>query len=180
MSGDRYYGLYRGTVQSNVDPLQLGRLQIVVPSVAGASDQSWANPCSALAGSSLGAFALPPAGANVWVMFEAGDPADPVWMGGFWDSSTRPPASPAVETMKVVATSGVTLTITDTPGAAMVELKTAAGAKISLGPTGIEIDNGTGASIKLQGPMVSVENGTASIKLQGPMVNVNSGALEVM
>lgn len=159
-----FYGLYRGTVHSNADPLMLGRLQVSVPEVAGASDLSWANPCVAFAGSGKGPFALPPTGSNVWVMFEKGNPADPVWMGGFWDQANRPPANPAQELMKVLATDGLTVTLTDQPGATMLEIELSSGPKLSLGPSGISIDSGTGAKIELQ----------------GIRVNINSGALEVM
>ncbi len=164
MSSVTFHGIYRGTVVSNLDPLMLGRLQIDVPDVPGASRQSWANPCVAFAASDKGPFALPPVGANVWVMFEKGSPADPVWMGGFWDQSNRPPASPAQEMMKVFKTDALTVTLTDQPGAAMLEIELASGPKLSLGPAGITIDSGTGAKIELQGIRVSV----------------NSGALEVM
>ncbi|MFL6844088.1 MAG: phage baseplate assembly protein V [Allosphingosinicella sp.] len=163
MTADRYFGLYRGTVSNNVDPMLLGRLQVKVPSVPGASELSWAMPCTGYGGSSVGFFALPPVGTNVWVQFEEGDSSAPVWMGVFWDSATRPPADPPVELMKVFKTSGITVTITDTPGAAMFEIKTASGAKIGLGPTGIEIDNGMGASIKLQGPQTSVNGGALEV-----------------
>jgi hypothetical protein len=163
MSSDRYFGMYRGVVKANLDPLQLGRLQVDVPSVPGASPLSWALPCTGYGGSDVGFFALPPVGANVWIQFEEGNSDDPIWMGVFWDSSTRPPADPPLEQTKVFKTAGVTVTIMDIPGAATFELKTAAGAKIALGPTGIEIDNGAGASIKLQGPQTSVNGGALEV-----------------
>ena len=31
MSGPTYYGIYRGTVVNNIDPMQIGRLQVQVP-----------------------------------------------------------------------------------------------------------------------------------------------------
>jgi uncharacterized protein involved in type VI secretion and phage assembly len=161
--GPRFYGIYRGTVRSNLDPLSLGRLQCDVPSVPGASSDSWARPCASFAGSGVGVFVLPATGSYVWVQFEEGNPADPIWMGGFWDDLARPPATPAVEMTKMFKTANVTLTITDTPGAAMIELKTDAGGKIVIGPTGIEIDNGMGASIKLEGPKVTVNSGALEV-----------------
>jgi hypothetical protein len=163
MSTDRFFGLYRGTVVSNVDPMGLGRLQVDVPSVPGAATLSWAMPCSGYGGSGVGVFALPPVGANVWIQFEEGNASDPVWMGVFWDGVIRPPAAPPLELMKVFKTSGITVTITDTPGAAMLEIKTETGAKIVLGPMGIEIDNGMGASIKLQGPQTSINGGALEV-----------------
>ena len=152
-------GLYRGTVVNTVDPLQMGRLQVNVPSALGASDLSWAKPCVPYPGW----FMLPPVGTLIWVMFEEGNPADPVWMGVFWDDMNRPPATPALEMTKVLKTDGITLTIDDVPGAATVTLETALGAKIVMGPSGIEIDNGMGAKIAMQGPQVSVNSGALEV-----------------
>ena len=160
-----YPGLYRGTVSSNVDPLQLGRLQVQVPGVPGASSLSWALPCAPFGGKAgIGGFALPPVGANVWIMFEGGSCSDPVWMGTFWSAAQAPPAQPAVEQSKIFKTDGLTVTLTDLPGAAVLEIEMASGAKLTMGPRGIELDNGQGAKIAMSGPQVSV----------------NSGALEVM
>ena len=40
----KYYGKYRGTVLNNIDPMQMGRLQVQVPDVAGLIPTSWAMP----------------------------------------------------------------------------------------------------------------------------------------
>lgn len=156
-------GIYRGKVESNLDPLQQGRLQVSVVGVPGASSSSWARPCAPFAASGKGGFVLPPSGANVWVMFEAGNPQDPVWMGGFWDAQSLPPASPAVEEMKVFQSDALTVTLTDGPGPGMLEIKLSSGAKIAMGPSGVEIDNGQGGSIVLEGPKVSVNNGALEV-----------------
>jgi hypothetical protein len=144
--------------------LQRGRLQLEIPGVPGASSLSWANPCSPFGGKSgIGSFALPPVGANVWVMFEGGSPADPVWVGTFWSADEPAPAQPAIEQTKIFKCDGLTVKLTDIPGAAMLEVTMASGAKLVMGPTGIEIDNGTGATIKLQGPQVSINNGALEV-----------------
>lgn len=70
-----YYGIYRGTVVSATDQTMSGRLQVSVPTVGGVAN-SWAAPCR-----DYRSIAVPPIGAAVWVMFEAGNPAHPVWMG---------------------------------------------------------------------------------------------------
>ncbi|HKX90963.1 MAG TPA: phage baseplate assembly protein V [Sphingomicrobium sp.] len=161
---DLYHGLYRGVVKGNTDPMQRGRLQVEVPGVPGASSMSWASPCSPFGGKSgMGTFILPPVGANVWVMFEAGSPVDPVWIGTFWGSGDTTPAQPATEQTKIFKCDGLTVKLTDVPGAAMLEISIASGAKLKMGPNGIEIDNGTGATIKLQGPQVSVNNGALEV-----------------
>lgn len=80
----RYYGKYRGKVENNIDPMQLGRIQVSAPAVLGDGTLSWAMPCTPYAGSGVGFFAIPPVGANVWVEFEGGDPDYPIWAGCFW------------------------------------------------------------------------------------------------
>lgn len=161
---ETYPGLYRGTVSNNVDPMQLGRLQVQVPGVQGQSELSWALPCAPFGGKNgIGGFSLPPVGANIWIMFEGGSPADPVWMGTFWSAQEMPPAQPAVEQTRIFKTEGIEVKLTDIPGAAMLEIKMASGAKLTLGPTGIEIDNGQGAKIALTGPQVNVNNGALEV-----------------
>ncbi len=56
-SGDsvgRYYGKYRGTVVSNVDPMQMGRLMVQVPDVYGMTPSTWALPCVPSGGKQMG------------------------------------------------------------------------------------------------------------------------------
>lgn len=156
-----YYGKYRGKVANNVDPQQLGRLQVSVPAVLGEGRMSWATPCVPFAGNGVGFFAIPPVEANVWVEFEGGDPDYPVWSGCFWGTG-EVPASPALAGMNVLKTRMATLTLSDLPGTAGITLETTAGMKIAVTATGIEISNGA-----------------ATIQLTGPSVSVNSGALEV-
>jgi len=75
-----YFGLYRGSVVANSDPLLLGRLKVVVPSVTGRQASVWALPVlqSPYTVSSL---KLPPVGRLVWILYEAGNPSSPVWLG---------------------------------------------------------------------------------------------------
>jgi uncharacterized protein involved in type VI secretion and phage assembly len=155
----QFFGKYRGTVENNVDPRQLGRIQFSVPTVLGENRLNWAMPCVPYAGPDVGFFAIPPVGANVWIEFEGGDPDFPIWTGCFWDSGDVP-TSPAVAEKKVLKTDVGTVTLDDTPGAGGLTIETTAGMKIAIDSQGIEINNGQGASIKLQGPKVSI-NGTA-------------------
>jgi hypothetical protein len=75
-------GIYRGTVTQNADLLGQRRLQVRVPGVSGDQDL-WAAACLP----PDGADRTPSIGDDVWVAFESGDPARPVWIG-------RPAASP--------------------------------------------------------------------------------------
>lgn len=80
-----YYGKYRGVVVNNVDPMGQGRIQVQVPNVLDASS-SWAVPCLPAGGSPQAQFQPPRVGAGVWVEFEGGDPANPIWAGNMWNA----------------------------------------------------------------------------------------------
>jgi Type VI secretion system/phage-baseplate injector OB domain len=161
-----FFGKYRGTVTNNVDPLVLGRVQVSVPAVLGSGQLSWAMPCSPYAGAQVGLFLVPPVGANVWVEFEAGDPDYPILAGCFWGTG-EVPASPAVPNMKVFKTDGITLTVSDVPGAGGFTLEVdppvvATSLKLVLNTSGIELSNGS-ANVKLTPASVSVNNGALEV-----------------
>lgn len=158
--GARLDGLYRGEVASNLDPDRKGRVQIKVPSVFGDNPLTWAMPCIPYAGPGVGHYFIPPKGAKLWIMFERGDPEHPVWMGCYWDSADDVPASPQVPQLKILKTDTVTVTIDDGAGPPGVTIETRAGMKVVIGPKGIEISNGLGATVKLEGPKTSI-NGAA-------------------
>jgi hypothetical protein len=168
MSGE-FLGKYRGTVVSNVDPLQQGRLQIQVPDVAGLTPATWAMPCVPIAGINMGMVALPMIGSGVWVEFEQGDPDHPIWVGCYWGSGLEMPkmslsASPAVPCITLQTPLMNGMVISDVPGpTGGILLKTTAGAMISVSNIGIEISNGLGATIKLEGPTVNINGGALTI-----------------
>ena len=120
--GKRHYGKYRGKVAGNIDPLQLGRIQVACPAVLGDGRLAWALPCTPYAGPGVGFFAVPPEGADVWVEFEGGDPDYPIWAGCFW-SAGQVPAQPALASTKMLKTDGLTLKVDDLPGAGGVTLE---------------------------------------------------------
>jgi type VI secretion system secreted protein VgrG len=80
----RYHGKYRGYVHRTDDPLKLGRVQAVVPRLCGDTPLGWALPCSPYAGPDQGLFLVPEIGSGVWIEFEGGDLASPIWSGMWW------------------------------------------------------------------------------------------------
>jgi hypothetical protein len=106
----QFFGKYRGNVVNNVDPEELGRVQVSVPSVRGEGSLAWAMPCVPYAGPGVGLFLVPPVGACVWVEFEGGDPDSPIVAGCFW-SEGQVPVSPAVPTTRAFVSEGVSLVI---------------------------------------------------------------------
>lgn len=157
---EKFYGKYRGQVLNNVDPLQLGRVQVTCPAVLGSETPSWAMPNAPFAGMGVGLFAIPPIGTNVWVEFEGGEPDKPIWAGCFWGPGEVPatPAVPQIVTLKTLLGS-----ITINEVLSSVTIETVQGARIALSPLGIEINNGQGATIQLTGPQVSVNNGALEV-----------------
>jgi uncharacterized protein involved in type VI secretion and phage assembly len=140
----------------------LGRLRVKVPDVYGEEESGWALPASPYAGNGVGLFLIPPTDASVWVEFEHGDPDYPIWAGCFW-ATGEVPASPGVAEMKVLKTDTATITLNDLPGAGGVTIETQAGMKIKIDATGIEINDGLGASVKLQGPRVSINDSALEV-----------------
>ena len=163
----QFFGKYRGIVTDIQDPLLIGRIRARVPDVMGDLESGWAMPCFPFSGSGSGFFALPTVGAGVWIEFEHGDPDYPIWAGGWYGAvSDVPPEllAPPYKKVLLKTDGGTSITLDDTPGIGGIKLETSGGQKITISPTGIEIDNGMGAKITLQ----------------GPKVDVNSGALEVI
>jgi uncharacterized protein involved in type VI secretion and phage assembly len=156
-----FFGKYRGTVTDNKDPLLIGRIRANVPDVTGDADSGWAMPCAPFGGSGVGFFAVPAEGAGVWIEFEHGDPDYPIWSGCWFGSVADLPPTllvppPPYKKVMVVTEGGHSILLDDTPGIGGITLETADGAKIVMNALGVEISNGLGASVKLEGPQVSV------------------------
>jgi uncharacterized protein involved in type VI secretion and phage assembly len=169
VSTHQYLGKYRGTVLNNIDPMQLGRLQVVVPDVAGTIPGTWAMPCFPIAGKLMGAYLIPQIGAGVWVEFEQGDLDHPVWSGCYYGSAAEVPTLafagvPASPNIVFQTAAQNTLVISDLPGpTGGITLRSTTGATIVVNDTGIYIQNGKGASLVMTGPTVTINNGALAV-----------------
>ena len=163
--GKKYYGKYRGTVINNIDPMQIGRIQVMVPDVSNFIPSSWAMPCLPIAGKQMGVYMIPQIGSGVWVEFEQGDPDFPIWTGCFWGLVAEVPAlalagNPASPSMILQSGLQNTLMVSDLPGpTGGIVLKSTTGALLIVNDTGIYIQNGKGASIVMVGPTVTINQG---------------------
>jgi len=170
---DRFYGKYRAQVISNADPEQLGRITVRVPDVLGELESTWALPCVPAAGNRAGCFIVPPAGSQVWVEFEQGDPDYPVWTGGFWGATDDLPGvaiSPAAigpgQNIVLQTTGQNMIAASDSPPAQTsggIVLRSKDGAMIVVNDNGIYIDNGKGATITMVGTIVDVNHGSLTV-----------------
>ncbi len=161
----QFWGKYRGTVINNIDPMVMGRIQVMVPDVSAVLPTSWAMPCAPVGGLQTGFFAVPMIGAGVWVEFEQGDPDYPIWAGCYWGS---PAEVPVLSHLVPPGLSGVTIqtvlqngiVVSDLPGpTGGIMLKSTTGATIIVNDTGIYIQNGKGASIVMVGPTTTINAG---------------------
>lgn len=170
-SSKQYYGKYRGTVINNVDPMQIARIQVLVPDVSGLAPTTWALPCTPYGGINAGMFAVPAVGSGVWVEFEQGDPDYPIWVGTFWGSAAETPflaksvpaPTPAI-TLQTPFKNGLVISDAAGPsGVGGITLQSASGATIAVNDVGITISNGKGAIISLTGPTVDINLGALTI-----------------
>ncbi len=169
----KFYGKYRGTVINNLDPMQIGRVQVIVPDVSHVVPTSWAMPCVPVAGKQSGTFMIPQIGAGVWVEFEQGDPDFPIWVGGFWGIAAEvpalalvPPPIPPGQNICIQSTLQNMMMVSDAPPTPItggIVLKSTTGAMLVVNDSGIYINNGKGASITLIGPAVTVNLGALTV-----------------
>ena len=168
-SSPKYFGKYRGTVTNNVDPMQVGRVQLMVPDVPGFASMAWAMPCVPLAGLQSGFFIVPPVGASVWVEFERGNLDYPIWVGGYWGIAAEVPlggANPTPASPPIVIQTQLkhSITISDADaGTGGIVLQSPDGASIAVSRSGITLSNGQGATIRLAGPTVDINNGALTV-----------------
>jgi uncharacterized protein involved in type VI secretion and phage assembly len=161
----KYYGKYRGTVMNNIDPLQIGRIQAIVPDVSNYIPTSFAMPCVPLAGKQMGTYMVPQIGSGVWIEFEQGDPDYPIWTGCFWGVVAEVPllglaGNPASPSICLQSGLQNSIIISDLPGpTGGIVLKSTTGATLIVNDTGIYIQNGKGASIVMVGPSVTINQG---------------------
>jgi uncharacterized protein involved in type VI secretion and phage assembly len=157
---DRYFGKYRGIVQDVDDPDTLGRVVAKVPEVYGAEDSPWAMPAVPFAGANHGLVLLPEVNDGVWIEFEAGDLARPIWTGCWWGSNEIP--SPGGKDTRVLVTSGGHKLVLDD-----------AKEKLQLLHSG-------GGEITMTNTDITIKIGATQLVLSASGVSVNNGAFQVI
>jgi hypothetical protein len=185
----KYFGKYRGFVVDNVDPENLGRLKVKVPSILGNEVVSgWAMPCSPYGGdANQGFLFIPEIGAGVWVEFEEGDLEFPIWVGTFWSKPggvselPKPNNADGKEqgsaqdppTRKIIKTkAGHTIQFEDTAGDEMVLIVEAEHSHVvTLNNNGIKVKDGlNGHEIVLDSSGITISdkvNQGNEIKMDG-------------
>jgi hypothetical protein len=178
----KFYGKYRGKVGNNADPMKLGRVQVIVPSVLGTDQLSWAMPCVPYAGTQVGLFMIPPIGANIWVEFEGGNINYPIWSGCFWGEGELP-VEAILPTQKLIKTAAISLLLDDTEGNGTIALKITPPAikmplSITLNNNGIALD-ATPATLKLTLESIAMQLGGASIDMTPANIAMALGSASI-
>jgi hypothetical protein len=163
----KFFGKYRGTVLSNVDPKRQGRLLVQVPDVLGLFPSSWAMPCLPIGGLQFGAYLVPPPGAGVWVEFEQGNPNKPIWTGFYAGAPSDPPVSAQVTV----------------PGAPVMLLGTVGQASVTLSDVPIPPMRGPGIMLRSGASTLVIDS--VGVQIIAPtfqvtgLTNINNSALVV-
>ena len=159
-----YFGKYPGKVVSNQDDENRGRL-FVSFTIGNTELTDWALPAMPYAGPDVGFFALPPAEANVWVEFAAGDSSQPIWTGCFWNKGDLPKAD-AVPELIFLKTPGGTIRMHDTDGITIER----GDIKITL----------TDSEITIAAPQVTSDANGSKVALSASGYDVLQGAMKVV
>jgi uncharacterized protein involved in type VI secretion and phage assembly len=158
----RYWGKYRGTVIDNNDPNNLGRVTAQVPQLLADTTLGWALPAFPYGGiAEQGFFAVPDIGAGVWIEFEGGDLAYPIWTGTWYSTGAVPEsAKPAQKVWKTQ--SGHKLVLDDDAGS-------------------LTITDSNGNAVKMDSSQIAITAGQATkIVIDAPAIEIVANATHPM
>jgi uncharacterized protein involved in type VI secretion and phage assembly len=181
----QFSGVYPAVVIDNVDPANSGRVQVRLPQLSGAGEESheaWARVATLMAGNNRGTWFMPDVNDEVLVAFEGGDVRLPYVIGALWSGTHSPPETMDTDNTKKLlrSRSGVKITLDDQSGQQSFIVETPGGQKVMLkdGPGLIEITDNSGNSVRLEPSGVTV-NTSAKVTINARAVEINSGIFSV-
>ena len=171
----RRHGLAIGIVVDTHDPDGRGRVKVRLPAFA---DELvvWARVAAPGAGNRRGAWLPPARGDEVVVVFEDGDPRQPVVLGALWSGKDELPESSAGEWV-IESPAGARVRFGAADGHALM-LTTESGNLVELRGDGAVLISGGGCSVELQGGKVVIQGGT-SVEIAAGRVHLASGDVVV-
>jgi len=186
---DMYYGPFRGIVSSVNDPEKMGRVEAIVPSIAGNEFVfDWALPKGLLGSGTkdTGGGWFPEEGDNVWIEFEGGDARYPVWSPGFWAkprgaaSDVPKEARDNVPTNRVLKSkSGHLLEFDDKLGAEEIRITHKKGHTIRFATNGdIFIEDTNGSKIEMLSTGIVIDSGSNKTIVKASELNIGVSALK--
>lgn len=159
----RYYSKYRGIVLDNIDSENLGRIQVVVPSVSNENSE-WAYP-SVIQGSPNSGmkYITPSLGQTVWIEYENGDPLYPIWSYYGWGENECPEELKDPDTLGIITPSGHKLFLKDNEGELTISIADEKGNEVSQ----YKMVRG---QIYIQGDNITMQGGGQGIVLTNKLV----------
>jgi len=150
-----FFGKYRGKVVKALDGDDLGKLEVSVPDVLGnVTGTAW--PCVPFAGPDHGFVAIPEQDDGVWIEFEGGNPAQPIWVGCWWGDGDMP-SQGDVKVRTWVTTGGLAIIMDDNQN--QLTLQHPDGPSITLSSDGITLSTDS-ATITLGEDGISLNGDT--------------------
>jgi uncharacterized protein involved in type VI secretion and phage assembly len=178
-------GVFPAVVIDNVDPKNLGRVQVQLPQMEESGQRGskvWARMATLMAGKNRGTWFIPDVNDEVLVAFEAGDVRRPYVIGSMWNGTSSPPETMDTNNNKKLLRSrnGVTITLDDESGQERFIVETPGGQKITLkdGPGSIEMMDSNGNSVTLEAAGIMV-NASAKVTINAGTVEISSGMVTV-
>lgn len=148
----RYYGTYRALVLNNEDDQNQGRIFVHIPYVQ-TGIKAWAYPKSIGGGLGYGfKYLMPPKGEFVWVEFEYGDPARPVWSYHPWAQGEMPEELKSPNVIGLVTPKGHYITLSEDEDVLTIQLE-------------------EGSSLRLEKDKITLKGSSGEAENQG-LVNV--------
>lgn len=170
--GQRYYGVYLGTVIAVDDEDGLGRVRIENDQYEDTDDDpTWAAVVRPLAGDVTSVYFSPKPGDQVVFTFVAGDVRQPIVLG-YAHTTERKPESPSGTKQKIAVKNVGTLTF-DEDGGGAIEVEHKNGARLRMTDSSIEMQfQGSvvrlnAAGVEIVGTTVKLGNTTLAPGLQG-------------
>jgi Type VI secretion system/phage-baseplate injector OB domain len=147
-----FFGKYRGVVLEALTGDDLGKLKVAVPDVLD-DKPGIAWPCVPFAGRSHGFVSVPEANDGVWIEFERGNPAHPIWVGCWWTVGEMPRQAD-VKVRAWVTTAGLAIVMDD--DRQQISLQHPDGPSITLSSEGITLSTNA-ATITLDAQGISLQ-----------------------
>lgn len=134
----KFYSFYRGYVLDNEDPESLGRLKVLVPGIIEDDIDYWAWPVNMMGGKNYGVNSIPPTGSTIYVVFELGDPSQPLWFHGWRSEGEVSPEDGKPGTHRYTSPGGAAVKIDDDTFEVIITSHT--GTKVHLNQKGASIE----------------------------------------
>ena len=176
----RFYGVAEAIVVDNLDPDELGRVQVRFPWYDDGTITEWCRVRQLYAGNGYGTFFVPEIGDEVLVAFVHGDMRVPIVLGGLYNGQDRPPSArrgDRVQDQKMIRTrGGHLLAFDDTAGGERIELVSQGGHSVVLDDAGhtITVRTPGGQSIVIDAAGGSITLHGVSVALDAPSVTLGA------